>query len=81
MDFDHTFIVDKTRDFHKKLSLKAWHFGKDLNSSTEFGQWTNCDSRTFVINHSSNLLSRTATNRYICQRRNEQAVNREETRC
>ena len=25
MDFDHVIIVDRARDYHKRLFLEAWH--------------------------------------------------------
>ena len=83
MDFDHTFIVDKTRDF-PTIDTRGFPSRRGTPGETSIRALNSGnDSRTFVVNHSSNLLSRAETNRYklySCQRSNEQAVNREEIR-
>ena len=35
MDFDRTTIVDKARDYHRRLFLEAWHSQRDQNSGNE----------------------------------------------
>jgi len=33
--FDHTTIIDKVRDYHKRLFLEAWHSQRDQNAGNE----------------------------------------------
>ena len=35
MDFDSTTIVDKGRDYHRRLFLQAWHSQRDQNAGNE----------------------------------------------
>ena len=35
MDFDHAIIVDKAKDYHKRLFLEAWHSERDPNAGNE----------------------------------------------
>ena len=35
MDFDHATIVDRAREYSKRLFLEAWHSGQDPNAGNE----------------------------------------------
>lgn len=35
IDFDHATIVDRARDYHKRLFLEAWHSERDPNAGNE----------------------------------------------
>ena len=35
ISFDQATIVDKARDYHKRLFLEAWHSQRDRNASDE----------------------------------------------
>jgi len=34
-DFNHATVVDKVRDYHKRLFLVAWYFQRDRNAGND----------------------------------------------